>query len=441
LFRSPWPFAGRPTSNAAPDAISGTALGHCLAADLTARRTSRSARRNTATSPPRDAWSRFLNRPERLIGLHDDRCPTVGRAAEMPRSLLRCAVLAGPLALPALAGCAPVGLIDQAFGLFGHSSPTASTNSASANPLTATPVGVSPLSASTTCPTVANTTTASTNTTSSADNGSASIVSRVSGWFGHSSPTAGANPISANPISANSGSSNIVSQVSGLFGQPSPAVSVNTASVNTDSLNAASLNAASANAASVNTASVTPANANPINAGPISADGGSSSRFDWLFGLFGHHSSTAGVNPASTNPTSADNGSASTLGLGTILSMRLVPATNQSSAAIGSATNAMTGAHGPGTAPSLRIAGLGGGAMGIRTGTGMDGGGSAGTQPPQGPAIGRTTGPATRQATEFTIRMDSGSTLIVVQGDSQGLLPGDQVQLIPGDPTRVARAD
>jgi outer membrane lipoprotein SlyB len=388
-------------------------------------------RRDTATLPPRDAWSRFLNRPVRLIDLHDDRCLTVGRAAEMRRSLLRCAVLAGPLTLPALAGCAPVGLVDQAFGLFGHSSPAASANPltaniASANPVTTTPVGVSPLSASTTCANLANPNTASTNPTS-ADRGSSSIVSRVSGWFGHSSPTASVNTASTNPTSADSGSPSTVSQVSGLFGHPSSAASDNTASLNTASLNIASLNAASVNTASVNTA----------NANPTSADSGSSSTFGWLSGLFGHRSSTAGVNPASTNPTSVDNGSASAVGLGTILSMRLVSATDHSRAAMGSVTNTMTGAHGGGAAPSLRIAGLGGGAMGMRSGTGVDGDGMAGNQTPQGTA----TGPATGQATEFTIRMDGGSTLIVVQGDSQGLLPGDQVQLIPGSPTRVARAE
>jgi outer membrane lipoprotein SlyB len=421
--------------------------------------------------PLRDAWSRFLNRPERLIDLHDDRSPTVGRAADMPRSLLRFAVLAGPLTLPALAGCAPVGLIDQALGLFGHSSPTAATNIASANP-----VGVSPLSASTTCANIANANTASTNPTG-ADSGSASIVSRVTGWFGHSSPTASVNPTStdsgspsivsqvsglfgqpsptasinptsANPISANGSNSSAVSQVAGLFGHPSPAASVTTASVgttsvSTDSLNTASLQAAdlqtaNLNTASVNTASVNTASVNPTSADPTSAESGSSSKFGWLSGLFGHRSPTAEVNPLST---SADNGTASPLSLGTILSMRLVPATDQSSAAMGSGTNATTGAHAGGTAPSLRIAGVGGGPMGMRTGTGMDGGGMAGTQTAQGRAAGPATGPATGQATEFTIRMDGGSTLIVVQGDSQGLLPGDQVQLIPGVPTRVARAD
>jgi outer membrane lipoprotein SlyB len=96
--------------------------------------------------------------------------------------------------------------------------------------------------------------------------------------------------------------------------------------------------------------------------------------------------------------------------------MRLVPATDQSSAGMGGVTNALTGAHGGGTASSLRI---------------------AGTQPPQRPVTGQATG----QATEFTLRMDNGFTMIVVQGDDQGLLPGDQVRLVPGDRTRVARAE
>ena len=143
----------------------------------------------------------------------------------MPRSLLRFAVLAGPLTLPALAGCAPVGLIDQALGLFGHSSPTASVN-----------------------PT-------------STDSGSPSIVSQVSGLFGQPSPTASINPTSANPISANGSNSSAVSQVAGLFGHPSPAASVTTASVgttsvSTDSLNTASLQAADLQTANLNTASV-----------------------------------------------------------------------------------------------------------------------------------------------------------------------------------------
>lgn len=362
----------------------------------------------------------------------------------MRRLLLRCAVLVGPLVLPTLAGCAPVGLINPVLGLFGHSAPTASASTASAFPSSAESCSTnavsqasgllghpSPAAGAGTAganPTGAGTTSAN---PASAGNGSPGFFSPLLGLFGHPSPTASTDDGSANTanpglIGDHGGGASIVSQAVGAFGNPSPTASGNPATTDPNGADTAI-----PNPTSTDTPSANPTSADNGSAGTVGADSGHAGFFSRVFGLFGHHASTTSANPVRGNPT--DSGSAATASLGTILSMRFVSATNQPGAGTGSATTAMTGAHGGGTSSSFRVAGMGNGAMGMMPATGPDGDGTTGPQSPLRPGPG--------QATEFTLRMDDGSTLTVVQSDDQGLLPGDWVQLISGEHAHVARAE
>jgi collagen type VII alpha len=412
----------------------------------------------------------------------------------MRRSLLQCAMLFGALMLPALTGCAPVGLINPVLGMFGQSPPTASSITASIIPTSVGSCGtgaVGQVSGLFNHPSPAADT-ASANP-ASAGNASPGFFSRAFGLFGHSSPTAStvttstvttsiatAGTVTANTDSGSANTANpgligdhsagaravgpaggsfgrpyatvnadatnasltndgsgggasAVSQAVGSSGHPSPAASSNTAITSPNSVDTATANPTGTDTPSANN-TITPSNGSPGNgsAGTGSADSGNPGFFSRVFGLFGHHGSTTNTSRASNNPATTDGGTAATVSFGTILSMRFVSATNQPGAGIGSATTVMTGARGGG-ASSFRVAGTGNGAMGMMPATGADGDATPGPQSPLRPGPG--------QVTEFTLRMDDGSTLTVAQSDDDGLLPGDRVQLIPGDYAHVARAE